>query len=269
MSVDALPGAGPEQSGARRKSWVNADVVTPVIFFVAALLLWELLVVVFKPPVFVLPAPHQIGQSLFGNLANLVGYGFNTFLEALTGFVIGCGLGLLTAMLVARSKLLSELLVPLAVASNSVPIVAMAPIAIVWFGIGPASKVAIVAIMCFFPMLVSAVRGLTAAAPDAVALMRSYAASDWQIFTKLRLPTALPFIFNACKINTAVAMIGAIVAEFFGGAVNYLGVYIKTEAGILRTTNAWAAIVIACLFGLGFYLAVVLIERAVMPWRRQ
>jgi NitT/TauT family transport system permease protein len=222
----------------------------------------------FKPPVFILPAPHQIGQSFVSNAGNLFAFGLNTFLEALTGFVIGCGLGLLVAMAVARFRLLSEVLVPVAVASNSVPIVALAPIAIVWFGIGPESKIAIVAVMCFFPTMVSAVRGLMAASPDAIALMRSYAATDWQIFTKLRVPTALPFIFNAFKICTAVSMIGAIVAEFFGGAVNYLGVYLKTEASILRTPNAWAAIVVACAFGLVFYLAIVLLERFLMPWHR-
>ncbi len=171
-------------------------------------------------------------------------------------------------MVVARFQTLADVLVPVAVASNSVPIVAMAPIAIVWFGIGPWSKVAIVAVMCFFPTLVSTVRGLTTAAPDAIALMHSYAASDWQIFTKLRAPNALPFAFNAFRICTALSMIGAIVAEFFGGATNFLGVYIKTEANILRTTNAWAAILVACLFGLAFYLAIVLLERWVMPWRR-
>jgi NitT/TauT family transport system permease protein len=248
---------------------LNPDIVTPIGVFVVALLLWEALVLIFKPPVFLLPSPLQIWTSLAGNAANLFSYGLNTFLEALGGFVVGCGLGLLVAMIVARFRLMSEVLVPIAVASNSIPIVAMAPIAIVWFGIGPESKIAIVAVMCFFPTLVSAVRGLNAASPDAVALLRSYAASDWQIFAKLRVPTALPFIFNAFKICTAVSMIGAIVAEFFGGAVNYLGVYIKTEASILRTPNAWAAIVVACIFGLGFYIAVVLAERALMPWHRE
>jgi len=251
------------------KGLLNPDIVTPIGVLVVALLLWEALVLIFKPPVFLLPSPLQIWASLAGNAANLFSYGLNTFLEALGGFVVGCSLGLLVAMVVARFKLMSEVLVPIAVASNSIPIVAMAPIAIVWFGIGPESKVAIVAVMCFFPTLVSAVRGLNAASPDAVALLRSYAASDWQIFAKLRVPTALPFIFNAFKICTAISMIGAIVAEFFGGAVNYLGVYIKTEASILRTPNAWAAIVVACIFGLGFYIAVVLAERALMPWHRE
>jgi NitT/TauT family transport system permease protein len=169
---------------------------------------------------------------------------------------------------VARSRWLSDLLLPFAIASNSVPIVAMAPIAIVWFGIGPWSKVAIVAVMCFFPTMVSTVRGLTAVSPDAVALMHSYAASNWQIFSKLRVPTALPFVFNALKICTAVSMIGAIVAEFFGGAVNYLGIYIKTQASILKTPDAWAAIIVACFYGLAFYFAIVLLERWVMPWHR-
>jgi NitT/TauT family transport system permease protein len=223
----------------------------------------------FKPPVFLLPAPSLIWQSFSGQFGQLVSYGFNTFLEALGGFVLGCGAGLLAATVVARSPRLSELLLPFAVASNAVPIVAMAPISIVWFGVGPGSKVAIVAVMCFFPTMVSAVRGLTGIAPDAIALMRSYAATDWQIFTKVRVPNSLPFVFNAFKICTAVSMIGAIVAEFFGGAVNYLGVYIKMQASILKTPDAWAAIVVACGFGLAFYFAVVLLERWLMPWHRQ
>jgi NitT/TauT family transport system permease protein len=243
--------------------------LAPAAVLIAVLLLWEAVVYLWQPPVFLLPAPHQIWAAFIANLGNLLTYGFNTFLEALGGFVIGCGLGLLAAMVVARSPFISSLLLPLAVASNSIPIVAMAPIALVWFGIGPASKIAIVAVMCFFPTLVSAVRGLTAAPPDAVALMRSYAASDWQTFRLLRMPTALPFLFNAFKICTALSMIGAIVAEFFGGGLNYLGVYIKAEASILRTPNAWAAILVACFFGLAFYGAVVLIERAAMPWHHQ
>jgi NitT/TauT family transport system permease protein len=258
-------------TGARGRSRAIRldDILAPTAVLVMAIILWELAVFIWKPPVFLLPAPHQIWASFAGNTANLFSYGFNTFQEALGGFIVGCGLGLLVAVVVARFKLVSEVLVPVAVASNSIPIVAMAPIAIVWFGIGPESKVAIVAVMCFFPTMVSAVRGLTAASPDAVALMRSYAATDWQIFTKLRMPTALPFLFNAFKICTAVSMIGAIVAEFFGGAVNYLGVYIKTEASILRTPNAWAAILVACFFGLAFYLAIVLLERWLMPWHRE
>jgi NitT/TauT family transport system permease protein len=254
---------------AARRAWRLDSILAPIVVLMAALLLWEAVVYLWQPPVFLLPAPHQIWAAFTANLGNLFAYGFNTFLEALGGFAVGCGLGLLVAMVVARFRLLADLLVPVAVASNSVPIVAMAPVALVWFGIGPASKIAIVAVMCFFPTMVSAVRGLTAASPDAVALMRSYAASEWQIFRLLRMPTALPFLFNAFKICTALSMIGAIVAEFFGGGLNFLGVYLKTEASILRTPNAWAAILVACSFGLAFYGAVVLVERAIMPWHHE
>ena len=261
MTIDAQP--------SQRKPLIGPLIVAPLVVFVVAIVIWELLVLVFQPPVFLLPAPHQIWAALTSNLSNLLLFGINTFTEALLGFLIGCGLGLLVATVVARFQFLSDLLLPVAVASNAVPIVAMAPIAMVWFGIGPASKIAIVAVMCFFPTMVSAVRGLTSASPDAIALMRSYAASDWQIFSKLRVPNALPFVFAAFKICTAISMIGAIVAEFFGGAVTYLGVYIKTEANILHAPNAWAAIVVACVLGLGFYLAIALLEWVVMPWHRE
>jgi NitT/TauT family transport system permease protein len=247
--------------GLRGDQWI-----APAVVFVGVILLWEAAVALFNVPVFLLPAPHQILASFWANAGLLFEYGFNTFREAFTGFVIGCGLGVLAAMVVARSQLLADVLLPLAVASNSIPIVAMAPLAIVWFGIDEGSKIAIVAVMCFFPTLVSTVRGLTAASADALDLMRSYAASEWQIFTKLRAPTALPFLFSALRLCSTLSMIGAIVAEFFGGSVKFLGVYIKTEANILHTTNAWAAIIVACLLGVAFYLAIAGIERLVMPW---
>jgi NitT/TauT family transport system permease protein len=248
--------------GLRGDQWIS-----PAVVFAGIILLWEAVVALFNVPVFLLPAPHQILASFWANAGMLFQYGFNTFREAFTGFVIGCGLGVLAAMVVARSQLLADVLLPLAVASNSIPIVAMAPLAIVWFGIDEGSKIAIVAVMCFFPTLVSTVRGLTAASADALDLMRSYAANEWQIFVKLRALTALPFLFSALRLCSTLSMIGAIVAEFFGGSVKFLGVYIKTEANILHTANAWAAIIVACLIGVAFYLAIAGIERLVMPWR--
>ena len=240
--------------------------VAPLLVFVLVLAGWELLVMVFQPPTFLLPPPSLIGRSLAGQFLALMGYGFNTFMEALGGFIIGCSLGLLVAMLVARSRWLSDLLLPFAIASNSVPIVAMAPIAIVWFGIGPGSKIAIVAVMCFFPTMVSTVRGLTSASPDAVALMHSYAASNWQIFAKLRVPSALPFVFNALKICTAVSMIGAIVAEFFGSPTVGLGFRISTEAARMNMGLVWAAITVASVAGSAAYAALVLLERRAAFW---
>jgi NitT/TauT family transport system permease protein len=249
----------PQTSGENK--WL-----APLMVFVAVALLWEGAVRGLQVPPFLLPAPSAILTVFVANAGELYLYGYNTFRQALIGFAIGCGAGILLAVVTARSPSLASLLLPLAVASNSVPIVAMAPLAIVWFGIDEGSKIAIVAVMCFFPTLVSAVRGLTAASPAEEELLRSYAAGEWAIFRKLHVPTALPYIFSAFKICTTLSMIGAIVAEFFGGSVKFLGVYIKTEANILHTTESWAAIVVACSIGIGFYLAVVALERVLMGW---
>jgi NitT/TauT family transport system permease protein len=237
-----------------------------IVVFVLVTVVWEAIVQIFRIDVFLLPSPLRIFQTFGEKRAILFEYGMNTFAQSLAGFAIGCGAGILVAIIATRWTLLADLLVPIAVASNSVPIIAFAPVAIVWFGIGPGSKIAIVAVLCFFPTLISAFRGLRSAPPASVELMRSYAAPETDIFFKLRLPSALPYLFNAFKVCATLSMIGAIVAEFFGGSTKLLGVYIKTEASILRTTNAWAAIIMACLLGLGFYLAITLIERLVMPW---
>ena len=245
------------------------NIIAPAVVLVAALLLWELLVYWSKPPVFLLPAPHQIWAAFTGNLANLFSYGWNTFLEALGGFAVGCGLGLLAAMVVARFPLIADVLVPAAVASNSIPIVAMAPIALVWFGIGPESKIAIVAVMCFFPTLVSAVRGLTATSPDALALMRSYAATHLQIFTKLRLPNATPYLFTGLKIAATASVIGAIIGELPTGSKHGIGVQIinGAQTNTFNPGFLWATIVMASILGLLFYGAVALAERLIVRWK--
>ena len=264
-TAGAIPAASVKNRNAAANKGENKW-LAPLIVFVVVGVVWEAAVRLLQVPVFLLPAPSDILTTFFGNAGELLLYGFNTFRQAAIGFAIGCGAGIVVAMITARSRTLSDVLVPLAVASNSVPIVALAPLAIVWFGIDEGSKIAIVAIMCFFPTLVSTVRGLMATSPAEVELLRSYAATEWETFRKLRVPTALPYVFNAFKICSTLSMIGAIVAEFFGGSVKYLGVYIKTEANILHTTNAWAAIVVACLIGIAFYLAIVAVERLVMPW---
>jgi len=264
MSTSAATPATPAPSLWRAR-W-RTQYLPPLLVFILVVVLWELFILVLQPSILLLPAPHQIGQTLWDNRATLALYGFNTWREAMAGFVLGCSVGIIMALFVARWQLLADVIVPLAVASNAVPIVALAPLAIVWFGIGEGSKIAIVTLMCFFPTLISGVQGLKAATGPELDLMRSYAASEWQTFRKVRLPTALPYLFNAFKICATLSMIGAIVAEFFGGSTKFLGVYIKTEASILHTREAWAAIVVACLIGIAFYLAVAVTERLVMPW---
>ena len=236
------------------------------IVFASAIAAWEGFVAVFHIPFYLLPAPRVIVQTFLSNMPVLVEIGLYTFREALAGFALGCGAGVLAAMLASRSPGAAAVILPYAVASSSVPIIALAPLAIVWFGIAQGSKIAVVTMMTFFPTFISTLRGLLSVSPQSLELMRSYAAGEWQLFTRLRLPASLPYMFNAFKVSTNLAMIGAVVSEYFGGPQKSLGVYIISNNAIFKTREAWSAILVACALGLGFYFTVVIVERLVMPW---
>jgi NitT/TauT family transport system permease protein len=237
------------------------------VTFVLVLVLWEAAVRLLGIPIYLLPAPSQIGQTFGERPAYLLQIGLATFRNALLGCAIGCTLGCLVAAVCVRWRPLADGLVPFAVASNAIPIIALSPLLGIWLGsVSSASKVAVVAVMTFFPTLVNVYRGLISPSRDALQLMRSYAASQRDVFLKLRAPAALPFLFTALRICATLSMIGAVVAEFFGGPQNSLGVYIKSQAGILRTREAWSAILVACLLGILFYAAVALVERRVVHW---
>jgi NitT/TauT family transport system permease protein len=201
------------------------------------------------------------------NLSPILQAALFTLRGALGGFAIGCGAGVLVAMLTARWTTSREALMPFAIAINSMPIIAFAPIMNNWFGIdNPVSKMAIVAIMTFFPMMINTVRGLTLIDPRSLELMRSYAANEFEVLFKLRIPNALPYVFNGLKISAALSMIGAVVGEYFGGPRIALGVFITQEAALFRFASAWAAIIIACILGILLYLLILALERWVMPW---
>jgi NitT/TauT family transport system permease protein len=156
---------------------------------------------------------------------------------------------------------------PYAIAANAIPIIAFAPITNNWFGIlSPASKMAIAAVICFFPVLINTLRGLTSVNPSSIELMRSYAAGELEIFRRVRIPNALPYIFSALKVATVLAMIGAVVGDYFGGSDQALGILIRRSAGIFAFEEAWAAILVACVLGIAFYAAVALVERLTMGW---
>ena len=237
--------------------------------FVLTVALWEAVVYAFAIEFYLLPAPHVIVATLGQSYPVLVEAGLYTFGNALAGYGLGCGLGLLAAMAASRGPAVAGLVLPYAIASASVPVVALAPVAIVWFGIGRGSKVAIVTLMTFFPTFIGALRGLTDVETRSLELMRSCAATEWAIFWKLRLPHSAPFVFTALRACTTLAMIGAVVSEFFGGPVKSLGVYIKSTASLFQTRQAWSAILVACALGLAFYGAVVLAERLAVPWRAE
>lgn len=238
-----------------------------MLTFALGIVVWEAIVRGFGVPLYLLPAPSAIIATFLQQPLYLLRIGLYTFGEALAGFVIGCTLGSLLAAVCVRFRGLAEGLVPFSVASNAVPIVALSPLLGVWLGsTTAASKIGVVAVMTLFPTLVNVYRGLTSPSADSFQLMRSYAARQSEIFLKLRLPAALPHLFNALKICATLSMIGAVVAEFFGGTQNALGVYIKSQAGILKLREAWSGILMACVLGIAFYLIIAAIERVVMPW---
>jgi NitT/TauT family transport system permease protein len=260
----------PELSGFRSRSVAlgraSVRAVPPAIVFALIIALWEAAVRLLHVPDYTLPAPSRIAQTLptIGELPNDAFY--TSVKEALPGFIIGSGFGFLIAMLAGRFPWVARGVLPYAVISNSIPIIGMAPIAVVLFGFDWQSKAFIVAVLTFFPMVVNAYRGLTSVDSLQIQLMESYAAGRWETFRKLHFPAALPYVFNALKINTTLAMIGAIVGEYFGAQSAGLGYYISTEAGSLAMDQVWSAVVVACAIGIVSYLGVVLLERVFTSW---
>ncbi|ANK73466.1 ABC transporter permease [Ensifer sp. ENS07] len=244
-----------------------ARFAVPVIFGITILVLWEGIVRGFQVPSVLLPAPSMIWQKLINSLPTLGADFRQTFLKAvLIGYALGCGLGFAVAILIDRSPFLQKGLLPLGNFVSALPVIGVAPIMVMWFGFDWQSKVAVVVIMTFFPMLVNTVAGLAAASHMERDLMRTYAASWWQTLVKLRLPAAWPFIFTALKINSTLALIGAIVAEFFGTPIVGMGFRISTEVGRMNVDMVWAEIAVAAVAGSAFYGVVALIERAVTFW---
>jgi NitT/TauT family transport system permease protein len=246
----------------RAREWGPALVV-----FALGIVLWEAYTRLGDVQAFLLPPLSDILQTLWDDRETFVSAGWFTFKEALGGFAIGCTAAILVALLLARFRLLGRAIMPYAIAANAIPIVAFAPITNNWFGVlNPLSKMVIAAVLCFFPVLVNTLRGLTSVRPSSIELMRSYACGEWEIFRRVRIPTALPFVFSALKIATVLAMIGAIVGDYFGGSQEALGILIRRSAGIFAFEEAWAAIVVASVLGILFYAAVALAERLATTW---
>lgn len=238
----------------------------PLIFGITLFALWELLVRGLDVPTVLLPPPSMIWERITNSTDILAVDFIQTFKAVLAGYIIGCGSGFLVALAVDRSPFLQNGLLPLGNFVSALPVVGVAPIMVMWFGFDWQSKAAVVVIMTFFPMLVNTVQGLAASDTMSRDLMKTYAASWGQSLLKLRLPAASPFIFNALKINSTLALIGAIVAEFFGTPIVGMGFRISTEVGRMNIDMVWAQIAVAALAGSAFYGAVALIERAVTFW---
>ncbi len=245
--------------------------VPAIAVFIGVIVLWELAVRGFGIRAFILPAPSAIGAALVENWGAgrwpLFEAARVTLFEAVGGLLIGTTVGLIVAFGIARWATARDAVLPFAIAANAIPIIAIAPIFNAWFGItNPLSKMMIAALLVFFPIMINVTRGLTQVEPSALELMRSYAASDWEVLRKLRLPNALPYFLTALKVATTLSLIGAIVGEYFGGASNVIGRVVVQSASALRFDVTWAAILLGAITGIAFYLAIVALERVLIPW---
>lgn len=243
------------------------NLLVPALFGFSILILWEGFVRGFNVSPILLPPPSAIAVRFSGSLSILWIDFVQTFIKgALSGYVIGCIAAFITAVAVDKSNFLKRGLLPVGNFVAALPIIGMAPILVMWFGFDWHSKAAVVVVMVFFPMLVNTVAGLNAKDNIQHDLMKTYGASYWQNLLKLNLPAAMPFIFNGLKICTTLALIGAIVSEFFGSPTRGMGFRISTEVGRLSLDMVWAEITVAALAGSAFYGLMALIEKGVTFW---
>ena len=280
MSVALPPAAGvpagsagrfgrgrPVRGAARTIGWY----LPAIAVFVGGIVAWELIVGALNLQAFVFPKPSAILAALQANWSGgrfaLLPSALATFQEAILGLAIGTVAGVVVAFASARWVTARGILLPMAVAANAVPIIAFAPLLNNWFGLlNPLSKALMAAVLVFFPVMANVTRGLVQVEPGSLELMRSYAASEWTILRKVRIPNALPYFFTALKVATTLSLIGAIVGEYFGGASTVLGRMIVQSASALKFDVTWAAIILGAAAGIALYLAVVVIERLVIPW---
>lgn len=241
---------------------------TILVFFIAVIIaVWEFIVRIFSIPEYLLPTPSVISVDLAKNFSSLAYHAGITLTEAFLGFIIANILGVLVAVAFSRSKTLEKGLYPFAIALKTTPIIALAPLLVLWFGNGIASKVVAAAFVSFFPAIVNTTKGLRSIDVEALDLFKSLSANKWQIFSKLRFPTALPYVFSALKISTSLAIIGAIVGEFVGSNKG-IGFVILVSSYHLEIVRMFSAVIVATLIGIIFFGIISIIEKRVVFWGR-
>ena len=267
MEAASSPGDGRRAGAAAGVARQVREHAPAIAVAIGVIVLWEGLVSVLNLQRFILPKPSAIAAAFVDNWTRLSQTAGNTLFEALGGLAIGVTAGVATAFVVARWARVRSVVLPMATGASAVPIIAAAPIMSVWFGIlSPFAKMAIVILLVFFPMLVNVARGLSQVDASALELMRASAASEGQILRKLRIPNALPYFFTGLKVATTLSLIGAVVAEYFGGSNDVLGRVIVQSSSQLRFDITWAAIAITAAAGIVMYVVALAVERAVIPW---
>jgi NitT/TauT family transport system permease protein len=249
--------------------WARS-ILPPVIVGVAFIALWQLIVTAGRIAPFILPAPSEIWEELVAQRQNVWEAAIASGQNALIGLAFGAVAGVLMAMLASRFRALSEVSLPFAAILNALPIIALAPILNNMFESTSSIPRRLVAgIIAFFPVFINTLRGLREVDPIHRELMHTYAASGWTFATKVRLPGSLPYVFTGLRQASSLAVIAAVVAEYFGGLQTGLGSRITSAASFTAYPRAWAYVVGACLLGLTFYLATLALERLAMPWRKR
>ncbi len=239
----------------------------PLVAGLVMLALWEGLLAIIQPEGFVLPPPSSIIAAMGENFSDIWNATRVTGWNIVSGLVAGVIFAVSAALLVTRFRIAREAIIPVAVAINAVPIIALAPMLNNWFELtSPRSNQLIVALLVFFPIFINTVKGLTLVDPNQIELMESYAASPWTITREVRIPNAMPLFFTSLKLASSLAVIGAIVAEYFGGRQDALGPMITQAAGLTRYAEAWAAVLAGTLIGAVLYMIAVTLERVAMPW---
>lgn len=241
--------------------------VVPVAILLAVLGVWEVAVHLFEIPGYILPAPSKIVMTLFSEHAQLLKHTLVTLEEMLLGFALAVSIGIPLAVLMFEFPVLEKAFYPYVIGSQTVPVFAIAPLLVLWFGFGIASKVAMAALIVFFAIVLNTLDGLKSTDPDTANLFRILRATRWQILWKVRLPSALPFIFSGAKIGISISTIGAVIGEWVGAKAG-LGYLMLYANGRLQVSLVFAAIFCLTLLGLSLFGLMTLLERYAMPWRQ-
>ena len=268
--MSSLPERQSKQSAGTgihgRPGWLS-EWLPPAILVAAFLSAWQVATQVLGLPTWLLPSPVDIGEALVSSSQLLARHGWVTLQEVLIGFALSFVVGVALAIAIAYSRTVEKAVYPFVVASQTIPVIAIAPILLIWFGYGLLPKVIVVGLICFFPIVVNMVDGLRSVDPDLVNLMRSMGASRWQIFAKAQIPSSLPFLFSGTKIAIAVSVIGAVIGEWVGASAG-LGYFMVRSAAQFQTPRVFAAVVVLSVMGIALFVAAGLSERHLLPWHQ-
>jgi ABC-type nitrate/sulfonate/bicarbonate transport system permease component len=237
----------------------------PGLIVLGLLAAWEALARLYSVPRWLLPTPSSVGVELWASRGLLWGHTLVTLEEVVIGFALALGVGVVLAVAIAYSRVLERSIYPLVIASQTVPIIAIAPLLLVWVGYGMAPKIIVVALISFFPIVVNMVDGLRSVDADMANMLRTLGASRWQVFAKVQAPTSLPFLFSGVRVAVAVSVIGAVIGEWVGASKG-LGYLMLRSAPYFLTARIFAAILILSVMGVGLFVLVGVLERVLLPW---